>query len=135
VLNDTAVMQESAAAAAEIDDQVTIIKMATGITDAEIVRVPFLHEPVSGASLAYVPGTVNGVALNSTTFASPDPHGPVIGGSDIFKTALQSALTPYGYTVRWVEDWYLYHINAGEVHCGSNAMRAIPAAKWWESGR
>ncbi len=139
VLADTDVMQESAAAAVEIDAQVNIIKMATGITDMEIVRVPFLHEPVDTPdgtfSLAYTPGTVNGVAISSTTFASPDPHGPVIGGQDIFKAQLQAALMPYGYTVRWVEDWYLYHLNAGEVHCGSNVTRTIPAAKWWESGR
>jgi protein-arginine deiminase len=78
---------------------------------------------------------VNGFFINGTHFAPPDPHGPVIGGQDIFKVHLQNALQPYGYTLRWAEDWYLYHINAGEVHCGSNATRVIPSTKWWESGR
>jgi len=135
ILNDTTLMQENAAVAAEVDAQVQIIKAATGITDMEIVKVPFLHEEVSMYSVAYVPGTVNLFYLNSSNFVSADPHGPIIGGADIFKTQLQSAMTPYGYTVRWAEDWYLYHINLGEVHCGTNATRVIPTAKWWESGR
>ncbi len=135
VLADTAVMGESLSSALEVDAQLAIIQAATGLTEAEIIRVPFLHEPVGGGSLAYQPGTVNGVLLTDKVFASPDPHGPVIDGKDIFKTQLENALAPFGVSVAWVEDWYLYHINAGEVHCGSNSMRAIPEARWWESGR
>ena len=128
-------MNESARAATEVDAQVAIIKSATGLTDAEIIRVPYLHERVSGSSLAYQPGTVNGVLVTKNVFASPDPHGPIINGQDIFKAQLAAALAPYSVQVQWVEDWYLYHINAGEVHCGSNSMRKIPSALWWESGR
>ncbi len=59
----------------------------------------------------------------------------MIDGKDIFKTQLEDALAPYGITVHWVEDWDLYHRLSGEVHCGTNAARTIPAEKWWESGR
>ncbi|MFN7133331.1 MAG: protein-arginine deiminase family protein, partial [Myxococcales bacterium] len=135
VLADTEVMAESANTAAHIDRQVAILKAATGLTDAEIVRVPYLHWPVSGLSLAYQPGTVNGVVANGYRFYTPNPHGPVINGKDLFKDQLERALQPYGVTVHYVEDWNLYHRLAGEVHCGSNAARAIPSAKWWESGR
>ena len=120
---------------AKMDAQVAIIKQATGITDAEIIRIPFLHYPSSGYSLAYQPGTVNGVLVNPTNFIAPDPHGPVINGKDIFKTQMEQALAPDGITVRWVDDWNLYHRLAGEVHCGTNATRAIPSTKWWETGR
>jgi protein-arginine deiminase len=44
------------------------------------------------------------------------------------------ALAPHGVTVQFVEDWE-YHVGGGELHCGTNAARAIPTAKWWESGR
>ena len=135
VLADTQVMNESAASAAEVDAQLAIIKAATGLTDAEIIRVPYLHEPVGGQSLAYMPGTVNGVLMTSKVFAAPDPHGPIIGGKDIFKVQLETALAAFGVQVKWVEDWYLYHINAGEAHCGSNTMRKIPSTLWWETGR
>ncbi len=135
VLNDPDVMNESAFAAVEIDGQLATIKAETGLTDAEIVKIPTLFDNASGYSVAYQPGTVNGIYLSDTDFGPPDPHGPVIGGQDIFKVQMQSALQPYGVNVHFIEDWDLYHRLDGEVHCGSNTTRAIPAnTKWWESG-
>ena len=81
------------------------------------------------------PGLVNGLYMTEKHFVSPDPHGPVIGGKDIFKSAMQQALAPVGITVHFAEDWDAYHRNSGEVHCGTNSTRRIPDAKWWESGR
>jgi protein-arginine deiminase len=135
VLGDPDVMNESAFAAVEIDGQLATIKAETGLTDAEIVKIPTLFEPASGYAVAYTPGTVNGIYLSDTDFGPPDPHGPVINGQDIFKVQMQNALQPYGVTVHFIEDWDAYHIQDGEVHCGSNTTRAIPAnTKWWESG-
>jgi protein-arginine deiminase len=48
---------------------------------------------------------------------------------------MEQALAPYGITVKWTEDWDLYHRLLGEVHCGSNADRQIPATAWWVSGK
>ncbi|MBL8957660.1 MAG: protein-arginine deiminase, partial [Myxococcaceae bacterium] len=135
LLADTVIMSDSAAAAAEVNAQVAIIKAATGLQDSEIVKIPFLHEDVGGGSLAYQPGTVNLFLLNSGHLVSADPHGPIINGVDIFKAQMQGALAPFGYTVHWAEEWYLYHLLAGETHCGTNATRVIPTSKWWESGR
>lgn len=132
LLNNTAVMTASAEAAAKVDAQLAIVKRETGITDAEIVKVPFLHEDVQGTSLAHQPGTVNLFVLDDHNVVVPDPHGPLINGKDLFKTHLEDALAPYGYTVRWLDDWNLYHRMAGEVHCGTNAFRSIPSTKWWE---
>ena len=135
VLSDTDVMAASAEAAVEVAAQVAIIKKETGLTDAEIVKVPFLHESLNGASVAYQPGMVNGIYISNTHFVSPDPHGPVIGGQDIFKQAMSAALAPHNITVHFAEDWDTYHRQLGEVHCGTNSTRQIPQAKWWESGR
>ncbi len=135
VLSDTDVMSASAEAAAEVDDQVAALKAATGLTDAELIRIPYLHMTESGRSVAYQPGMVNGLYLSPTHFVAPDPHGPSINGTDIFKAAMQSALAPLGITVHFAEDWDTYHRNLGEVHCGTNSVRQVPAAKWWESGR
>jgi protein-arginine deiminase len=135
VLADTNVMSASASAVAEIDAQLQILKQETGITDAEIIHVPFLHEPVQGTSLAYQPGTVNGLYYAEDTFAAPDPHGPVINGKDIFKDQLETALAAIGLKVAWVEDWDLYHRLSGEVHCGTNSKRGLAAGEtWWTSG-
>lgn len=135
VLNDPDVMNESAWAATQIDGQIATIKAEAALVDAEIVKIATLFEQASGYSVAYTPGMVNGIYLSDTRFGAPDPHGPSINGQDIFKAQLTSALTPYGVTVSFIEDWDLYHALDGEVHCGSNTTRVVPAAtKWWESG-
>lgn len=135
VLSDTEVMQASAEAATEVAAQLAILKSEIGLTEDEIIRIPYLHMPYSQGSIAYQPGMVNGLYISPTHFVAPDPHGPVIGGQDIFKAAMETKLAPLGITVHWAEDWDLYHANMGEVHCGTNATRQIPDAKWWESGR
>lgn len=133
VLNDTEVISESTAAAAHVDAQLAIIKQATGLTDDEIIHVPFLHMPLDGASLAYQPGMVNGFYVNATTFIAPNPYGPVVDGKDIFANYVEQQLAARGVTVKWLDDWDLYHVNMGEVHCGTNAAREIPEARWWEA--
>ena len=135
VLANTDVMSRSAVAAAEINAQLEILKRETGVIEAEIIRVPFLHYTEYGASIAYQPGFVNGLVTGDTDFIAPDPFGPVIGGKDIFKKDFEEKLAPLGYNVRWVDDWDLYHVNLGEVHCATNTSRGIPVAKWWEGGR
>jgi protein-arginine deiminase len=135
VLKDTDVMTASAEAAAEVDAQVTILKKELGLSDDEIVRVPYLHHAVDGGSVAYQPGTVNGLYASEGHFIAPKPHGPKIDGVDPFETQLQGALAKHGVTVHFAEDWDDYHAALGEVHCGTNAARKIPDAKWWESGR
>lgn len=132
VLANTQVMAASAEAAVEVDKHIAILKAETGLTDAEIVRVPFLHDLYYDFSIAYQPGTVNLFVLSDSVVAVPDPHGPIIDGKDLFKTQLEAALAPYQVTVKWVENWNLYHRLGGEVHCGTNAIRQVPSQKWWE---
>jgi hypothetical protein len=48
---------------------------------------------------------------------------------DIFEVYLQNALP--GKTFHFIDDWYTYHIQEGEVHCGTNERRSFPADKWW----
>jgi protein-arginine deiminase len=136
VLADTEVMSESAKAAVEVASQLAQLKKELGITEAEIIRVPFLHYALDGYSVAYQPGTVNSALIGAGHFAAPDPHGPVIGGVDIFKKQLTQAFAKHKITVHYIENWDLYHRLLGEVHCGSNSLRSPPtSAKWWEAGR
>ncbi|AKT38609.1 protein-arginine deiminase family protein [Chondromyces crocatus] len=132
VLNDPDLMNTSAWAAAEVDSQVEVLVQETGITEDDIVRIGSVWESESGYAVAYVPGMVNGIYLSDTDFAAPDPFGPVIGGQDIFKQQMSEAFAPLGIAVHWIDNWALYHRMAGEVHCGTNTTRAIPAVNWWE---
>jgi protein-arginine deiminase len=135
VLSDPEVMASSAEAVVEVAEQVEVLKHEIGITDDEIIKVPFLHMPAGGASIAYQPGMVNGLYIRKDAFVSPKPHGPIVGGKDIFEEAMTEALAPVGVKAYFAEDWDDYHRNMGEVHCGTNSTREIPATKWWESGR
>ena len=135
VLADTTVMMASADAATEIAGQLAIVQKETGLTDAEIIKVPGLHTTMQGGSYAYVPGMVNGIVISDKDFVSPSPHGPVIEGKDIFQQAMTDRLAAVGITAHFAEDWDEYHANIGEVHCGSNTRRQIPDTKWWETGR
>jgi protein-arginine deiminase len=135
VLADTTVMSASAEAATEVAGQLEKLKKETGLTDAEIIKIPFLHTTEQGLSYAYIPGMVNGIYVSDTEFVVPRPHGPVIDGKDIFEETMTERLKPLGITVRFAEDWDDYHAALGEVHCGTNTRRKIPDALWWESGR
>jgi protein-arginine deiminase len=134
-LADQDVMGASSEAIVEVAAQIKKLKDETGLTDAEIVKIPFLHMPIQGASIAYQPGIVNGLYMTDKDFVAPKPHGPVIDGKDLFEEALTNALAPLGVKAHFAEDWDDYHRMLGEVHCGTNATRAIPTAKWWESGK
>jgi protein-arginine deiminase len=136
VLANTSVMAMSAAAAIEVDDQITSLKKETGITDAEILHLPFLHWKEGGYSVAYQVGTVNGISLGDAHYAMATPHGPVIRKRDIFQRQAEDEFAKVGITVHWVEDWDLYHRLDGEIHCGSNVTRKVPTdVHWWETDR
>ena len=135
VLADTAVMAKSAEVAIAEEHQLEQLKAAVGLKDDDVLRVPSLDQPVGGKALAYVPGMVNGIYLSDTVFGAPETHGPLVGGIDPFKATFEATLVTAGIRVVWIEDWDLYHAEAGEVHCGSNTQRAIPSFKWWEQAR
>ncbi len=53
----------------------------------------------------------------------PDPFGPRDeNGQDIFQQ--NSPEDTY-------KDCWVLHTGFGELHCGTNAKRAIPSTKWW----
>jgi protein-arginine deiminase len=147
VLDGGGVVRASLRAAARIDEAVARIKRATGLTDSEIVRVAGLHDrDPSGTmtrlsgwlqrpgadSFAYVPSIVNGLPLSDRAFAAADPHGPVVDGRDVFKRQAEHAFGRVGVRVHWVEDFQYLHLNGGEVHCGTNVLRAVgTGTPWW----
>ncbi|NEA36442.1 protein-arginine deiminase family protein [Streptomyces sp. SID13031] len=84
---------------------------------------------------ASTPGLVNGLSLTGRDFAAPDPHGPKVGGRDIFGQATERALGRNGVRVYWVEDFFWAHLGGGEVHCATNALRDTRSTdSWWKSG-
>lgn len=78
-------------------------------------------------------GTVNLLHVDGRVLV-PDPFGPQIGGRDPFQEDLRARLGALGLEVRFVDDWDTFHVNMGEVHCGTNVDRTLDLA-WWEGGR
>jgi protein-arginine deiminase len=143
-LADADLMGWSQTSQTEIDAVVAQLTEELGLAADEIVEVPTLYEDIAGGKIAWGPGTVNLLAMGKVV-ATPDPWGPVIGSADIFKTDLLERFGPTsalgkdgkGLDVVFVDDWDDYHINQGEVHCGTNPEAGAPfsSVRWWETGR
>ncbi|MFD4141497.1 protein-arginine deiminase domain-containing protein [Streptomyces sp. NPDC058572] len=168
-------VKDNTMAAQRIKANLEILKRETGVTDAEVVRVPALYTRGTGdeergnrmprltrmgagkapdavreygqqkelarhadgaaagesvMTSAYVPGAVNGIVLGDNRYLAPRQWGPVIGGKDIFTSAVNAAYSGAGMKVSYLDDWYTYHLGAGEVHCGTNTLRDA-SAPWW----
>lgn len=112
-----------------------------GLSDDDILLVPALWEELppewGGGSAALIPGMVNLVVVQ-------DPDD---GGSDVFLAdpfvrsddddqdsdpviAAMRAQVPEGIRLHFVDDWQVYHLGLGEVHCGTNTTRT-PTPGWW----
>ena len=147
-LADEDLMAWADEAQAEIDDMVEIVRAEVGLADDEIVEIPVLYEDLGCGShcmLAWTPGTVNMLVFGDYVVI-PRPFGPKIGGSDVLEKDLEARLGTSknqlgkegsGLKVYFTDDWSLYHINMGEVHCGSNPEAPPPysSTTWWETGR
>lgn len=78
-LADRQLLKDNAYAARKIKENLALLKRETGVTDAEIVKIPAMFEGGFGGSpgaqdrpvIAYHPGAVNGVVLTPTTYVSP----------------------------------------------------------------
>ncbi|KAL4935863.1 hypothetical protein BDV06DRAFT_228423 [Aspergillus oleicola] len=79
---------------------------------------------------AFIPGPINGVVVGHH-YISPDPFGPVVGGVDIIKSAVEEAYARAGMDVSFVDDYFSHHTSNGEVHCGSNTLRQTDIV-WWQ---
>jgi protein-arginine deiminase len=152
-LADPGFVADNTLAATKIKANIALLKKATGVTDAEFVRVPMLfHQacddcadgafasaritPRAAAAapprslVARLPSAVNGVLLAPDRYLAPKQFGPVVGGVDVFAAAVTEAYRAAGVTVSYVDDWYAYHAGKGDIHCGTNVLRAYPAP-WW----
>ena len=129
---------------ANIDVMVDMVVAEVGLTADELIEYPLLFESEGGGLVAWNPGTVNSRVWGQHIVV-PDPFGPSINGVDGFKQDLIDRLgTPahglgadgQGLNVFFTDNWSAYHINLGEVHCGTNFSGPAPASeKWWEAAQ
>ncbi len=112
-----------------------------GLEEADIIRLPSLFESVSGCGggvASLVPGMVNLIVApleTETHLFIADPYFRTDlddQSSDPFIAAFNDLL-PDTLIPHYVDDWDVYHLAMGEVHCGTN-MTQTPTENWWEVG-
>jgi hypothetical protein len=96
-----------------------------------VVYLPVLFCQSNADTNKYVAATanlVNGV-LDSPNYYMTDP------GNDNFRLSATTALNQLSIQAQYPsgnEAWNNYHVQQGELHCGSNAKRTIPGVtQWW----
>jgi len=102
---------------------------ALDLAESDVHEVPTLFENVGTnrvwAAVALNPGMVNLSSMGRFSLVA-EPFFPA------FKEPLESLLSRAGLTPSFIDDWEIYHISQGEVHCGSNQLRDPFARKWWQ---
>jgi hypothetical protein len=78
-------------------------------------------------AVAYTPNTANLQWVNSNP-VNAKPFGPRnTSHEDVMETGIQAVLP--GQSL-FLDDWEVYHIDGGEIHCGSAAER-VAEEEWW----
>ncbi|UCC31955.1 MAG: hypothetical protein JSU86_06685 [Phycisphaerales bacterium] len=75
-----------------------------------------------------LPNLVNLLVVNGRLIA-PEPF------YDGFKAEFASQVSAIGYqqgtSLRFIDDCDIYHVDKGNVHCGTNVKRIPSAVTWW----
>jgi protein-arginine deiminase len=77
-------------------------------------------------SVGEIPNAVNGVSLNNGVYLTPKQYGPLVNGRDVFEQAVTDVLRNAGLRPSVVDDFLALHLEAGELHCGTNTYRKVP---------
>lgn len=121
------------------------LKAELGLLEEDITYIPGLFEEVSycgGTTAAAFPGMANLIVSNApegnTTLFVADPFirtDTQDVSTDPMAAAFVAAMPPE-LDVVFLDDWQVYHLNLGEVHCGSNVVRSPdPDLSWWVDAR
>ena len=125
-----------------LDEQKELFMRELGLEEEDIVYMPSLFEEVSGCGglvAALIPGMANLIIADvdgAPTAFIPDPFirsdlndqasDPVI--------AAVRAIFPESLGTVFVDDWSVYHMGLGEVHCGTNVERETNNEWWADAG-
>nr|XP_033777413.1 protein-arginine deiminase type-2-like isoform X2 [Geotrypetes seraphini] len=115
-----------------IDWNRDILIKELGLTEQDIVDIPILFKMENGFADAYFPNMVNLVVLGKD-LGMAKPFGPNIDGKCCLEQMVTSLLEPLGLRCTFIDDFYCYHIQLGEVHCGTNVRRKPFPIKWWNT--
>jgi protein-arginine deiminase len=117
-----------------IDGVRNTLKTELGLTDANFVEIPaiFYWAPSYEEAWAWIPNLVNLLVCGERLVVAK-PFGPrEPNQTDVFEEYVEDSVETIGLDARFVDDWDTYHTWIGEIHCGTNVKRSVPATKWWD---
>lgn len=124
-------------AQAQIDKLADILLRELGLSSNDVVELPVLFR--NGGS--FITGDMVNmlVATKQDGHAHvcvPKPFGPLVPGEAAcrYEQHAERVLTGLGLTVAFADVWDHYHVQGGQVHCGTNCLRHPPEeVAWWEA--
>ena len=122
-----------------LDEQEELFRAELGLTDEDIIYIPSLFEEVDGCYgtvAALIPGMANLIVgqvddVPTLFLADPFLRTNINDQSADPMIADVRARFPEEMDLVFLDDWQVYHMGLGEVHCGSNVKRTAPRT-WWE---
>jgi len=157
ILEDSIMDYSADIDATEVQPQIQIMIDELELEEEDIIAIPGIWEPVGpNYSLAMMTGMVNLMVFDDKLFI-PDPHfrdqwteeedlnGNFIldKGEDTNKDGMLNSkvdpiqayvetLLPAGLEFYWSDTWATYHVNMGEIHCGTEVRRTpTSTVDWW----
>jgi len=106
-------------AAEVMSSNLQILCDALGVDRSEVIELPVLFDR---SGLSVWPNVVNGLVLGRH-IVCPKPFGPIVDGQDQLEALCRKILREAGMEVSFVDAYNAYSRMAGEVHCGTNAIR------------
>jgi protein-arginine deiminase len=114
-----------------IDWNKAVLLTEMGLTPSDIVYLPALYFAEGPRADAFFPGMVNMQVANGH-LAIPKPFGPVVGGKCAFEKAAEEVFHPLKLKCHFIDTYEGYHLQMGEIHCGTNVVREPFMQPWWE---
>jgi len=139
LLNDNALKALNEEVQEILDEQLALFKRELNLTEEDIIYMPSLFEEPRGCG-SYVAALIPGMA--NLIVAKEKDGSPAVFVADPFlrsDTSDQSQdpmiqavrdIFPSSLNLHFVDDWEVYHMGLGEVHCGSNVKRESQS-DWW----
>ena len=51
--------------------------------------------------------------------------------ADLYRKTVRQELEALGLSVHFVNEWHEYHVDDGEIHCGTNQCPEAKPIHWW----
>lgn len=135
---DPLIVTGTALGHAGVNRALKVLKAETGITEADIIRVPVLYrEGAAGRGRVgvQVPNAANLIGTGRDVVYIPTQHVPAVDGQDLFQTEIEARFAEIGTEVQWAED-YFYTSRSGQIHCVTNTLRDTTYGdSWWTEGK